>query len=58
MADINTPILGLKTLEVNEDGANGSHVHLKGVVPGFINSILRLMGIARFYGFTYECFLS
>jgi len=46
MADINTPILSLKTLEVDETGANGSHVHLKGVVPGFINSILRVMGIA------------
>ena len=46
MADINTPILNLKTLEVDETGANGSHIHLKGVVPGFINSILRAMGIA------------
>jgi hypothetical protein len=46
MADINTPILSLKTLEVDETGANGSHIHLKGVVPGFINSILRAMGIA------------
>ena len=46
MADISTPILSLKTLEVDETGANGSHVHLKGVVPGFINSILRVMGIA------------
>ena len=46
MADINTPILSLKTLEVDETGANGSHIHLKGVVPGFINSILRIMGIA------------
>ena len=46
MADINTPILSLKTLEVDETGANGSHIHLNGVVPGFINSILRAMGIA------------
>ena len=46
MADIKTPILSLKTLDVDETGANGSHIHLKGVVPGFINSILRVMGIA------------
>lgn len=46
MADMNTPILSLKTLEVDETGANGSHIHLKGVVPGFVNSILRAMGIA------------
>ena len=46
MADIKTPILSLKTLDVDETGANGTHIHLKGVVPGFINSILRVMGIA------------
>lgn len=46
MADINTPILSLKTLNVDDNGASGSHIHLSGVVPGFINSILRAMGIA------------
>ena len=46
MADIKTPILSLKTLEIDETGASGSHIHLSGVVPGFVNSILRAMGIA------------
>lgn len=45
MADINTPVLSLKTLDVDEHGDSGAFIHLRGVVPGFINSILRLMGI-------------
>ena len=45
MADINTPVLSLKSLDVNEHGDSGTFIHLRGVVPGFINSILRLMGI-------------
>ena len=45
MADINTPILTLKSLNVDESGDSGTFIHLRGVVPGIINSILRFMGI-------------
>ena len=45
MADINTPVLSLKSLNIDETGDSGTFIHLKGVVPGIINSILRFMGI-------------
>lgn len=40
-----TPVLSLKSLEIDEKGTSGTFIHLSGVVPGLINSILRLMGI-------------
>ena len=45
MADIKTPVLDLKSLEIDENGTSGTFIHLSGVVPGLINSILRFMGI-------------
>jgi len=45
MADINTPVLSLKSLNVDENGDSGTFIHIRGVVPGIINSILRFMGI-------------
>ena len=45
MADITTPVLNLKSLEIDETGDSGVNIHLSGVAPGIINSILRLMKI-------------
>ena len=45
MADIKTPVLSLNSLEIDENGTSGTFIHLSGVVPGLINSILRFMGI-------------
>ena len=46
MADMNSPTLSLKSLNIDETGDSGSHVHLSGVVPGIINSVLRVIGIS------------
>ena len=46
MGNISTPILNLKSLEIDESGESGTNIHFSGTSPGIINAILRLIKIA------------